>query len=90
MAGVAEGYVIGVDLGGTKLLAGAVDADLNSPFTVPTGLPRFVSGRAREMVAEAMEEMRNAVGGPPPRSVSASPARSIRARVWPCRRSTCR
>jgi glucokinase len=63
VAGVAAGCVIGVDLGGTKLLAGAVDADgtvhhrTNRPALGldPEGLV--------EMVAHAVEGVRTAVGG---------------------------
>src|SRR3954449_12792678 len=62
---MAEGYVIGVDLGGTKLLAGAVGADLS----VIHRTNRLVYGLSQDelvqMVAEAMEEISNAVGGPP-------------------------
>ena len=62
---MAEGYVIGVDLGGTKLLAGAVGADLS----VIHRTNRLVYGLSQDelvqMVAEAMEEIRTAVGGPP-------------------------
>src|SRR4051794_10063597 len=63
VAGVAEGCVIGVDLGGTKLLAGAVDADLavhhrtNRPAL---GLDQL---ELVEMVSHAVEGVRRAVGG---------------------------
>jgi glucokinase len=61
---MAEGYVIGVDLGGTKLLAGAIDADLS----VIHRTNRLVYGLSQDelvqMVADAMEEIRTAVGGP--------------------------
>ena len=60
---MAEGSVIGVDLGGTKLLAGAVDAD----GTVHHRTNRPVLGLNRdqlvEMVAHAVEGVRTAVGG---------------------------
>ena len=60
---MAEGYVIGVDLGGTKLLAGAVDADLS----VIHRTNRLVYGLSQDelvqMIVDAMEEIRNAVGG---------------------------
>src|SRR3954454_7691331 len=62
---MAEGYVIGVDLGGTKLLAGAVGADLS----VIHRTNRLVYGLSQDelvqMVADAMEEIGTAVGGPP-------------------------
>ena len=60
---MAEGYVIGVDLGGTKLLAGAVDADLS----VIHRTNRLVYGLSQDelvqMIVDAMEEIRTAVGG---------------------------
>jgi glucokinase len=61
---MAEGYVIGVDLGGTKLLAGAVGADLS----VVHRTNRFVYGLSQdglvEMIADVMDEIRDAVGAP--------------------------
>src|SRR3954449_7731321 len=63
VAGVAEGCVIGVDLGGTKLLAGAVDAD----GTVHHRTNRPALGLDQielvEMVAHAVQGVRRAVGG---------------------------
>jgi glucokinase len=63
VAGVAAGCVIGVDLGGTKLLAGAVDAD----GTVHHRTNRPALGLDQieliEMVAHAVEGVRRAVGG---------------------------
>ncbi len=60
---MAEGYVIGVDLGGTKLLAGAVDADLS----VIHRTNRLVYGLSQDelvqMIVDAVEEIRTAVGG---------------------------
>ncbi len=63
MAGVAEGCVIGVDLGGTKLLAGAVDADLAVHHR--TNRPALGLGQLDlvEMVADAVAGVRTAVGG---------------------------
>ena len=62
MAGVAEGCVIGVDLGGTKLLAGAVDQD----GTVHHRTNRPARGLDQlelvEMVAHAVEGVRRSVG----------------------------
>ena len=59
---MAEGYVIGVDLGGTKLLAGAVGADL----TVIHRTNRLVYGLNQDelvqMIADAVDEIRSAVG----------------------------
>src|ERR1700742_4120458 len=61
---MAEGYVIGVDLGGTKLLAGAVGADLS----VIHRTNRLVYGLSQDelvqMVADAVDEIRVAVGAP--------------------------
>src|SRR3954468_15212227 len=61
---MAEGYVIGVDLGGTKLLAGAVGADLS----VIHRTNRLVYGLSQDelvlMIADAMEEVRTAIGAP--------------------------
>ena len=60
---MAAGCVIGVDLGGTKLLAGAVDAD----GTVHHRTNRPALGLDQielvEMVAHAVEGVRRAVGG---------------------------
>jgi len=60
---VAEGCVIGVDLGGTKLLAGAVDPD----GTVHHRTNRPARGLDQlelvEMVAHAVEGVRRSVGG---------------------------
>jgi len=63
VAGVAEGCVIGVDLGGTKLLAGAVDADLAVHHR--TNRPALGLGQLDlvEMVADAVAGVRTAVGG---------------------------
>ena len=58
---MAEGYVIGVDLGGTKLLAGAVGADLS----VIHRTNRLVYGLSQDelvqMIADAVDEIRAAV-----------------------------
>jgi len=63
VAGVAEGCVIGVDLGGTKLLAGAVDQD----GTVHHRTNRPALGLDQlelvEMVAHAVEGVRRSLGG---------------------------
>jgi glucokinase len=63
VAGVAEGCVIGVDLGGTKLLAGAVDPD----GTVHHRTNRPARGLDQlelvEMVVHAVESVRRSVGG---------------------------
>jgi glucokinase len=60
---MAAACVIGVDLGGTKLLAGAVDAELE----VHHRTQRTVAGLGREAllgtIAEAVQEASDAVGG---------------------------
>src|SRR3954467_13701719 len=64
VAGVAEGHVIGVDLGGTKLLAGAVGADLAVIHRTNRPVLGLTQDQLVQMVADAVEEMRTAVGGP--------------------------
>jgi glucokinase len=63
VADMASGRVIGVDLGGTKLLAGAVDASLNVHHRAHR-LPRG-SGTAEvlDTVVDAVREARDAAGG---------------------------
>jgi glucokinase len=62
VAGVAERYVIGVDIGGTKLLAGAFDSDL----AVSHGTNRPVLGLDQtellDMIVDAVTQIRTAVG----------------------------
>jgi glucokinase len=62
VARVVERGVIGVDLGGTKLLAGAVDADLGIHHR--TNRPVYGLGQDGlvQMVADAVQEIRTAVG----------------------------
>ena len=64
MAGVAEGHVIGVDLGGTKLLAGALGADLAVIHRTNRPVLGLTQDELVQMVADAVEEIRTAVGGP--------------------------
>ena len=65
MAGVAEGSVIGVDLGGTKLLAGAITPD----GAVHHRTNRLVGGLDQEallqMIGDAVHEIRVAAGDAP-------------------------
>ena len=61
-AGVAEGYVIGVDLGGTKLLAGAVGADLSVIHRTNRPVYGLSQDELVQMVADAVDEIRTAVG----------------------------
>ena len=63
MAGVAAGCVIGVDLGGTKLLAGAVDADLAVHHRTNRPALGLKQMELVEMVAHAVAGVRKAVGG---------------------------
>ena len=60
---MAEGYVIGVDLGGTKLLAGAVGADLSVIHRTNRPVYGLSQDELVQMVADAVEEIRVAVGG---------------------------
>jgi glucokinase len=63
VAGVVERGVIGVDLGGTKLLAGAVDADLAVHHRTNRPVLGLDQNGLVQMVADAVEEVRTAVGG---------------------------
>jgi glucokinase len=63
VAGVAEGCVIGVDLGGTKLLAGAVDAGLAVHHRTNRPARGLDQPELVEMVAHAVQGVRTAVGG---------------------------
>lgn len=62
MAGMAEGYVIGVDLGGTKLLAGAIDADLSVIHRTNRLVYGLNQDELVQMIADAVDEIRVAVG----------------------------
>lgn len=55
--------VIGVDLGGTKLLAGVVDADLNVHHRVHRPVHGLDQRQLLETAVEAVEEARAAAGG---------------------------
>jgi glucokinase len=63
VAGVAEGCVIGVDLGGTKLLAGALDAELTVHHRTNRPVLGLDQAELVGLVAHAVEELRTAVGG---------------------------
>jgi glucokinase len=63
VAGVVERGVIGVDLGGTKLLAGAVDADLAVHHRTNRPVLGLDQDGLVQMVADAVQEVRTAVGG---------------------------
>ena len=60
---MVERGVIGVDLGGTKLLAGAVDADLGVHHRTNRLIYGLDQDGLVQMVADAVEEIRTAVGG---------------------------
>ena len=60
---MVERGVIGVDLGGTKLLAGAVDADLGIHHRTNRPVYGLDQNGLVQMVADAVEEVRTAVGG---------------------------
>ena len=61
---MSAGYVIGVDLGGTKLLAGVVDADLNVHHRVFRHAREGRSGdELLDVIVAAVEEAREAAGG---------------------------
>jgi glucokinase len=63
VAAVVERGVIGVDLGGTKLLAGAVDADLAIHHRTNRPIYGLDQVGLVQMIADAVEEIRTAVGG---------------------------
>jgi glucokinase len=63
VAGVAERCVIGVDLGGTKLLAGALDADLAVHHRTNRPVLGLDQAELVGLVGHAVEEVRTAVGG---------------------------
>jgi glucokinase len=61
---MSAGYVIGVDLGGTKLLAGVVDADLNVHHRVFRHAREGRSGdELLDVIVKAVDEAREAAGG---------------------------
>jgi glucokinase len=60
---VAAGCVIGVDLGGTKLLAGAVDADLDVHHRAFRRARGADQAAVLDNVVAAIDEVRNAVDG---------------------------
>jgi glucokinase len=62
VAGVAERYVIGVDIGGTKLLAGAFDADLTVSHRTNRPVLGLDQVELLDMIADAVEQIGAAVG----------------------------
>lgn len=62
MAGVAERYVIGVDIGGTKLLAGAFDSDLAVSHRTNRPVLGLDQVELLEMIADAVTHIRTTLG----------------------------
>jgi glucokinase len=62
VAGVAERYVIGVDIGGTKLLAAAVDSDLAVSHRTNRPVLGLDQVELLEMIVDAVTHIRTAVG----------------------------
>jgi glucokinase len=62
VAGVAERYVIGVDIGGTKLLAGAFDAELAASHRTNRPVLGLDQVELLDMIADAVAQIRTAVG----------------------------
>jgi glucokinase len=60
---MAEGHVIGVDLGGTKLLAGALDADLRVVHRTNRPVLGLDQDQLVQMIGDAVEELMTGVGG---------------------------
>ena len=54
---------IGVDMGGTKLLAGAVDSELSVHHRVQRSMNRLDQSYLLDVVVEAVEETREGAGG---------------------------
>jgi glucokinase len=62
VAGVAERYVIGVDIGGTKLLAGAFDSDLAVSHRTNRPVLGLDQDELLAMIADAVDQIRTEVG----------------------------
>jgi glucokinase len=62
VAGVAERYVIGVDIGGTKLLAGAFDSELRVSHRTNRPVLGLHQVELLEMIADAVMHIRTMVG----------------------------
>ena len=74
MAEVPAECVIGVDLGGTKAIAGAVDATLAVHYRARREVPTSDLAALLETLTELVEEVREAVGERSRASASAFPA----------------
>jgi glucokinase len=55
--------MIGVDMGGTKLLAGAVDSELSVHYRVQRSINRLDQSYLLDVVLDAVEETRDGAGG---------------------------
>jgi glucokinase len=64
VAGVAERYVIGVDIGGTKLLAGAFDTDLAVSHRTNRPVLGLDQVELLDMIEDAVTQISGALGGP--------------------------
>ena len=64
---------IGVDMGGTKLLAGAVDSGLSVHHRAQRSMNRLDQSYLLDVVVDAVEETRERRGGEVARSASESP-----------------
>jgi glucokinase len=62
VAGVAEPYVIGVDIGGTKLLAGAFDSDLAVSHRTNRPVLGLDQVELLDMITDAVQHIRGTVG----------------------------
>jgi glucokinase len=62
VAGVAERYVIGVDIGGTKLLAGAVDTGGTVSHRTNRPVLGLDADELLDIIADAVEQVRTAAG----------------------------
>jgi glucokinase len=62
VAGVAERYVIGVDIGGTKLLAGAVDTQGTVSHRTNRPVLGLDQAELLDMIVDAVEHIRTGVG----------------------------
>src|SRR3954451_9317184 len=64
VAGVAERYVTGVDIGGTKLLAGAFDTDLAVSHRTNRPVLGLDQVELLDMIADAVAQIRTALDAP--------------------------
>ncbi len=96
---VAGACVIGVDVGGTKLLAGAVDADLAVHHRAQRSSQDLATGELLDVLAEMVREAADAAPTPvlgvgfgicrvrsTPATASSRPARTCRSRACASRR----